>query len=289
MQQNNNINKNLSRYCEDVGKTPLLSREEEIRLATAKDKAEGEKEREEAKEALIKANLRLVIKLAKSYENLGLDLLDLISEGNIGLVRAVDKYDVNNGAKFSTYASWWIRQGIMKGLTETSRTVRLPTYLVQKARLIAKYIETYRSKNKDESPSKEQISESLDVPLVTVERITGAKQNMVYLDAGLDGKVRTYAGQSAASKIEDKTVNSPLLDAITTDDSDNIQGLLDTLTPKEKVVIKGRFGFGGGKADTLDTVGKKLGLTRERVRQIEMLAMRKLRFRYKSKYGEVLT
>ena len=281
--KNNTANPNLARYCDEVGRTPLLTREEEIKLATEKSDAKTKKARKEAKDKLAKANLRLVIKIAKGYDNLGLDLLDLISEGNLGLIKAVERYDPKNGAKFSTYATWWIRQSIMKGLTNSSRLIRLPTYLVQKTRSIARYVEDYRNKNNNQTPTTEQISKDLDMPLVTVERVVGAKQNMSYLDAEMNGE-----GDSSrrwSNMIEDKSVTSPAIDTLFSDDARNIEKLLEGLNPKEKVIIEGRFGFYGDGVDTLEAVGNKLGLTRERVRQIETVALRKLRFRFGKEYG----
>ena len=277
-------NKNLDLYCEAVAEVDLLTREEEQELAIQKDTSDNEDERDEAREKLITANLRLVVKIAKNYQNLGLDYLDLINEGNIGLMRAAERFKANSGAKFSTYSSWWIRQGITKALSEDSRLIRLPTYLVQKARTLASYVENHIERH-GEKPTPEQISESLGYPLVTIERILTAKFNLV----NLDSKVSSNSdSRSYAEVIQDSKNLRPDANGIFADDKENLFNFLHELTDKERVVIEGRFGFDGGESQTLEAVGNELGITRERVRQIELMAMRKLRFRYKRKYGELV-
>ena len=278
------LNNIFNSYCEEVGQVDLLTREEERELAIAKDEAETQKERDEARERLIVSNLRFVIKIAKNYQHLGLDFLDLINEGNIGLMRAVKGFNPNAGAKLSTYSSWWIRQSITKALSEDSRLIRLPTYLVQKTRTVASYVENYQQEH-NEPPTPEQISEHLDFPLVTVNRILSARFNLVTLDSKVNEEHSDSRKYSEV--IRDRQNATPSDAGLFTDDKNNLFKFLSELSSKEKFIIESRFGFDGGECQTLEMIGNQLGLTRERVRQIEMLAMRKLRFRYKRKYGEM--
>ena len=254
-------------YLKEIGKVPLLSAEEEIELA--KRMAEGD---EDAKKRLAEANLRLVVSIAKRYVGRGMLFLDLIQEGNLGLIKAVEKFDYQKGFKFSTYATWWIRQAITRAIADQARTIRIPVHMVE---TINKLIRVSRQLLQElgREPLPEEIAEELDMPVERVREILKISQEPVSLETPIGEKEDSHLGDF----IQDDNVPVPAEAAAATLLKEQLGEVLDTLTDREQKVLRLRFGMNDGRARTLEEVGKEFDVTRERIRQIEAKALRKLR------------
>ena len=254
-------------YLKEIGKVPLLSAEEEIELA--KRMAEGD---EDAKKRLAEANLRLVVSIAKRYVGRGMLFLDLIQEGNLGLIKAVEKFDYQKGFKFSTYATWWIRQAITRAIADQARTIRIPVHMVE---TINKLIRVSRQLLQElgREPLPEEIAEELDMPVERVREILKISQEPVSLETPIGEEEDSHLGDF----IQDDNVPVPAEAAAATLLKEQLGEVLDTLTDREQKVLRLRFGMNDGRARTLEEVGKEFEVTRERIRQIEAKALRKLR------------
>ena len=254
-------------YLKEIGKVPLLSAEEEVELA--KRMADGD---EEAKKRLAEANLRLVVSIAKRYVGRGMLFLDLIQEGNLGLIKAVEKFDYHKGFKFSTYATWWIRQAITRAIADQARTIRIPVHMVE---TINKLIRVSRQLLQElgREPAPEEIAAELDMPVERVREILKISQEPVSLETPIGEEEDSHLGDF----IQDDNVPVPAEAAAFTLLKEQLNEVLGTLTEREQKVLKLRFGLEDGRARTLEEVGKVFGVTRERIRQIEAKALRKLR------------
>ena len=254
-------------YLKEIGKVPLLSADEEVELA--KRMAEGD---EDAKKRLAEANLRLVVSIAKRYVGRGMLFLDLIQEGNLGLIKAVEKFDYHKGFKFSTYATWWIRQAITRAIADQARTIRIPVHMVEK---INKLIRVSRQLLQElgREPTPEEIAAELDMPVERVREILKISQEPVSLETPIGEEEDSHLGDF----IQDDNVPVPAEAAAQTLLKEQLDEVLDTLTEREQKVLRLRFGMDDGRARTLEEVGKEFDVTRERIRQIEAKALRKLR------------
>ena len=254
-------------YLREIGRVPLLSGEEEVELAVKI--AEGN---EYAKQRLTEANLRLVVSIAKKYVGRGMYFLDLIQEGNVGLIKAVDKFDYTKGFKFSTYATWWIRQAITRAIADQARTIRIPVHMVETINRLKKIQSQLLHENGVE-PSEELIAEKMDLPVERVREIMRVAQEPVSMETPIgpeeDSRLMDFIRDEDALAPDDAALKS-----ITNED---INGVLKTLTPREEEVIRLRFGLKDGRCHTLEEVGMEFNVTRERIRQIEAKALRKLR------------
>ena len=254
-------------YLKEIGKVPLLSAEEEIEYAQRME--EGD---EEAKKRLAEANLRLVVSIAKRYVGRGMQFLDLIQEGNLGLIKAVEKYDYRKGFKFSTYATWWIRQAITRAIADQARTIRIPVHMVE---TINKLVRVQRQLLQElgREPSPEEIADNMDIPVERVREIQKISQEPVSLETPIGEEEDSHLGDF----IQDDNVPVPAEAAASTLLKEQLVEVLGTLTEREQKVLRLRFGMDDGRARTLEEVGKEFNVTRERIRQIEAKALRKLR------------
>jgi len=260
-------------YLKEIGKVPLLTADEEIELAVKMN--EGN---EEAKRRMAEANLRLVVSIAKRYVGRGMLFLDLIQEGNLGLIKAVEKFDYTKGYKFSTYATWWIRQAITRAIADQARTIRIPVHMVE---TINKVIRVSRQLLQElgHDPSAEEISEEMGMPVDKVRDILKIAQEPVSLETPIGEEEDSHLGDF----IPDEEASEPSEAASFSLLKEQLMDVLDTLTPREKKVLELRFGILDGRSRTLEEVGKEFNVTRERIRQIEAKALRKLRHPSRSK------
>ncbi len=260
-------------YLKEIGNVPLLSTDEEVELA--KRVEEGD---EEAKKALTEANLRLVVSIAKKYVGRGMPFLDLIQEGNMGLMKAVDKFDYTKGYKFSTYATWWIRQAITRGIADTGRTIRVPVHMVETINKTLRMTRTLLQELGRE-PTPEEVAERLGVPVARVREVLKISRDPVSLDTPIGEEDDSHLGDF----IEDDSALSPSDSAAFSMLREELSTALESLTDRERQVVRLRFGLEDGRARTLEEVGKEFNVTRERIRQIEAKALRKLRHPSRSK------
>lgn len=260
-------------YLREIGKIPLLTREEEVSLA--KRVVEGDVS---AKKALTKANLRLVVSIAKKFMGRGLDLLDLIEEGNTGLMRAVEKFDYTKGFKFSTYATWWIRQAITRAIADQARTIRIPVHMVE---TINKLLRTKRRLLQDlgREPLPEELAMEMEMDVAKINHILKISQDTVSIDA----QIGEEEDSRLADFIEDQEAVTPAEAATSELLKENIKEVLEFLTPREQKILRMRFGLDDGHGHTLEETGQEFGVTRERIRQIEAKALMKLRKHRESK------
>ena len=260
-------------YLKEIGKIPLLTAEEEVELA--KRMSEGD---ESAKKRLTEANLRLVVSIAKRYVGRGMLFLDLIQEGNLGLIKAVEKFDYEKGFKFSTYATWWIRQAITRAIADQARTIRIPVHMVETINKVSR-VSRQLLQELGREPQAEEIAKAMELPVERVREIMKIAQDPVSLETPIGEEEDSHLGDF----IQDENVADPAEAATQTVLKEQLEEVLDTLTEREQKVLKLRFGLEDGRARTLEEVGKEFDVTRERIRQIEAKALRKLRHPSRSK------
>ena len=260
-------------YFDEIARVPLLTKEEEVELAKRIEAGD-----EEAKKKLAEANLRLVVSIAKKYRGCGLPFLDLIQEGNLGLMKAVEKFDWRKGYKFSTYATWWIRQAITRSIADQARTIRIPVHMVE---TINKLVRVSRRLLQElgREPTSEEIAMEMDISPEKVREIVKASQEPVSLETPVGEEEDSHLGDF----IEDQTALAPAEAASRQLLKEQVEDVLDSLAYREKRVLQLRFGLEDGRSRTLEEVGRELGVTRERVRQIEAKALHKLRHPSRSK------
>lgn len=268
-----NIDDPVRMYLKEIGKVPLLTAEEEVELAKRIEKGDME-----AKRKLAEANLRLVVSIAKRYVGRGMLFLDLIQEGNLGLIKAVEKFDYRKGYKFSTYATWWIRQAITRAIADQARTIRIPVHMVE---TINKLIRVSRQLLQElgRDPLPEEIAEEMDLPVEKVREIIKIAQEPVSLETPIGEEEDSHLGDF----IPDEDAPAPAEAAAFMLLKEQLEDVLDTLTAREEKVLRLRFGLDDGRPRTLEEVGQVFGVTRERIRQIEAKALRKLRHPSRSK------
>ena len=260
-------------YLKEIGRVPLLTPDEEVDLAVRISNGD-----EAAKKRLSEANLRLVVSIAKRYLGRGMQFLDLIQEGNLGLIKAVEKFDYTKGFKFSTYATWWIRQAITRAIADQARTIRIPVHMVETINKVKKVSSQLLHANGRE-PSAEEVAEELDMPVDKVREIMRVAQEPVSLETPIGEEEDSHLGDF----IPDEDASEPAEAASFTLLKEQLMDVLSTLTPREEKVLKLRFGIEDGRTRTLEEVGKEFNVTRERIRQIEAKALRKLRHPSRSK------
>lgn len=268
-----NIDDHVRMYLKEIGKVPLLSATEEIELAKRMENGD-----DEAKKRLSEANLRLVVSIAKRYVGRGMLFLDLIQEGNLGLIKAVEKFDFRKGFKFSTYATWWIRQAITRAIADQARTIRIPVHMVE---TINKLIRVSRQLLQElgREPSPDELAKEMQMPVEKVREIMKIAQEPVSLETPIGEEEDSHLGDF----IPDDDIPAPAEAAAFTLLKEQLMEVLDTLTDREEKVLRLRFGLDDGRARTLEEVGKEFNVTRERIRQIEAKALRKLRHPSRSK------
>ncbi|NLU48911.1 MAG: RNA polymerase sigma factor RpoD [Syntrophomonadaceae bacterium] len=260
-------------YLKEIGRVPLLSAEEEIELAKR-----IEADDEEAKRKLVEANLRLVVSIAKRYVGRGMLFLDLIQEGNLGLMKAVEKFNYQKGFKFSTYATWWIRQAITRAIADQARTIRIPVHMVETINKLSRVQRTLLQKLGRE-PTPQEVADEMDIPVDRVMEIMKVAQEPVSLETPIGEEDDSHLGDF----ITDEDAESPEESASFVLLREHLDGILSTLTEREEKVLRLRFGLDDGRPRTLEEVGQEFGVTRERIRQIEAKALRKLRHPSRSK------
>ena len=260
-------------YLKEIGRVPLLTPDEEVDLAVRISNGD-----EAAKKRLSEANLRLVVSIAKRYLGRGMQFLDLIQEGNLGLIKAVEKFDYTKGFKFSTYATWWIRQAITRAIADQARTIRIPVHMVETINKVKKVSSQLLHANGRE-PSAEEVAEELDMPVDKVREIMRVAQEPVSLETPIGEEEDSHLGDF----IPDDDAPAPADAASHTLLKETLSSVLDSLTPREEKVLRLRFGLEDGRPRTLEEVGKEFNVTRERIRQIEAKALRKLRHPSRSK------
>jgi len=260
-------------YLKDIGRVPLLSAEEEVDLAKRM-----QEEDEAAKRRLSEANLRLVVSIAKRYVGRGMLFLDLIQEGNLGLMKAVEKFDYQKGFKFSTYATWWIRQSITRAIADQARTIRIPVHMVETINKLTR-VQRLLLQELGREPTPAEISEKMGVTEERVREIQKIAQDPVSLETPIGEEEDSHLGDF----IEDEKTTTPSDSVAFTMLKEQLLGVLDTLTPREEKVLRLRYGIDDGKPRTLEEVGREFNVTRERIRQIEAKALRKLRHPSRSK------
>lgn len=268
-----NVDDPVKVYLKEIGRVPLLSAEEELELS--QKMAEGDAE---AARRLSEANLRLVVSIAKRYVGRGMQFLDLIQEGNLGLIKAVEKFDYTKGFKFSTYATWWIRQSITRAIADQARTIRIPVHMVETINKVKKVSSQLLHKNGHE-PTAEEIAREIDMPVEKVSEIMRVSQEPVSLETPIGEEEDSHLGDF----LPDTDASQPPEEASYTLLREQLEDVLATLTPREQQVLRMRFGLQDGKPHTLEEVGKEFDVTRERIRQIESKALRKLRHPSRSK------
>ena len=266
----------IKMYLKEIGKIPLLSFEEEIELAKRIEKYDIE-----AKKKLIESNLRLVVSIAKKYTGHSLSFLDLVQEGNVGLIRAVEKYDYRRGFRFSTYASWWIRQAVTRALADQSRVIRVPVHMVESINKIQK-AERYLYQETGKEPTHDDIAKNVNLPLKKVRDYLKVSQEPVSLETPLGADKDNKLGDF----VEDKKVSSPEEYVIDEHFKEQLYSILDTLTPREREILRLRFGLDNIKPHTLEDVGKIFNVTRERIRQVEAKAIKRLKQEMKARIEE---
>ena len=258
---------NIGLYLREISQVPLLTPAEEIKLA-----AQIKRGNKRAREQMIKANLRLVVKIANDFSTFGLPLLDLISEGNIGLMKAVERFDPKKGGKLSTYASWWIKQSIKRALANQSKTIRLPVHLVDKIGKIRR-VANRMTEELGREPTSEELAEELGLAVAKVSHL----KNVGVRPASLDARINADDETPFGDLVSDEKAEDPFAALRDKDMRDEIVELLDVLDVRERRIIAYRFGLGGGRERTLEEVGKKFGVTRERIRQLQNMALLKMR------------
>ena len=263
-------------YLKEIGRVPLLTSEEEIQLAE-KMSSGNEKDAKKARKRLAEANLRLVVSIAKKYVGRGMSFLDLIQEGNMGLIKAVEKFDYTKGFKFSTYATWWIRQAITRAIADQARTIRIPVHMVETITKVKKVSSQLLHKN-GHDPSPEEIAKELDMSVERVREIMRIAQDPVSLETPI-GEEDSHLGDF----IPDDDIPAPVEATSHIMLKEQLSEVLETLTPREAMVLRLRFGLVDGRQRTLEEVGREFNVTRERIRQIESKALRKLRHPSRSK------
>jgi RNA polymerase primary sigma factor len=263
----NEIDNGLNRYLREIGRFPLLTPEQEIELAKKIKKGDAA-----ARERMITANLRLVVTIARDYANLGLSLLDLISEGNIGLTKAVERFEPTKGAKLSTYAMWWIKQSIKRALANQSKTIRVPVHLADKIAKVRR-VSLQMSDELGREPTDDELGEEIGIDSDKITRL----KSVGIRPASLDAPIADNDLTEFSEVIADDEAQTPF--ELLRDENllGEVEGLLEVLDPREKKIISQRFGLDGGKPKTLEVVGKDFGITRERIRQLQNIALAKLR------------
>ena len=258
---------NIGLYLREISQVPLLSPQDEVKLA-----GQIKRGNKKAREKMITANLRLVVKIAHDFGNYGLPLLDLISEGNIGLMKAVERFDPKKGGKLSTYASWWIKQSIKRALANQSKTIRLPVHLVDKIGKIRR-VAAQMTEELGHEPTTEELAEELGLPVAKVAHL----KNVAVRPASLDAKISADDDTAFGDLVGDDRAEDPFEALRDKDLQGEVGDLLDALNPRERKIISFRFGLDGGRERTLEEVGHKFGVTRERIRQLQNIALLKMR------------
>ena len=270
------INDPLRLYLKQMAQVPLLTREQEVeifkRIENGEINEEDSQDAIKGKKEMAEANLRLVVSIAKKYINRGVSFLDLIQEGNMGLMKAVEKFEYRRGYKFSTYATWWIRQGITRAIANQSRTIRIPVHMIDTiSRVMRVQKQLVQEYGREATP--EEVAEEIDLPIARVREVLKMAQQPISLHSPIGDSDNASFGDL----IEDKSIESPMEEASSSILKDRINEVLDTLTDREREVLEQRFGLKDGYSRTLEEVGTQFELTRERIRQIEAKALRKMR------------